>query len=121
MIHSSRPWSWLCSRPEVASHSSVLSSQHNVVNGAPSCSLHPWIADRLGDDLSVPVMAARTFMSVRNFARRFAKELGSTPVGYVEAVRVEAGRRLLDTTRRGPTDTARDCGFGTVETMHRSF
>jgi transcriptional regulator GlxA family with amidase domain len=66
-------------------------------------------------------MAARTSMSVRNFSRRFAQEFGSTPAAYVEAVRVEAGRRLLETTRRGLTDIARDCGFGTVETMHRSF
>jgi transcriptional regulator GlxA family with amidase domain len=83
--------------------------------------LASWIADHLGDDLSVPVMAARTSMSVRNFSRRFAQEFGSTPAAYVEAVRVEAGRRLLETTRRGLTDIARDCGFGTVETMYRSF
>ena len=83
--------------------------------------LASWIADHLGDDLSVPVMAARTSMSVRNFSRRFAQEFGSTPAAYVEAVRVEAGRRLLETTRRGLTDIARECGFGTVETMHRSF
>jgi transcriptional regulator GlxA family with amidase domain len=83
--------------------------------------LASWIADHLGDDLSVPVLAARTSMSVRNFSRRFAQEFGSTPGAYVEAVRVEAGRRLLETTRRGLTDIARDCGFGTVETMHRSF
>jgi transcriptional regulator GlxA family with amidase domain len=83
--------------------------------------LASWIADHLGDDLSVPVLAARTSMSVRNFSRRFAQEFGSTPGAYVEAVRVEAGRRLLETTGRGLTDIARDCGFGTVETMHRSF
>jgi transcriptional regulator GlxA family with amidase domain len=83
--------------------------------------LASWIADHLGDDLSVPVLAARTSMSVRNFSRRFAQEFGSTPAAYVEAVRVEAGRRLLESTRRGLTEIARDCGFGTVETMHRSF
>ena len=83
--------------------------------------LASWIAGHLDDDLSVPVLAARTSMSVRNFSRRFAQEFGSTPAAYVEAVRVEAGRRLLETTRRGLTDIARVCGFGTVETMHRSF
>jgi transcriptional regulator GlxA family with amidase domain len=83
--------------------------------------LASWIADHLGDDLSVPVLAARASMSVRNFSRRFVQEFGSTPAAYVEAVRVEAGRRLLETTRRGLTEIARDCGFGTVETMHRSF
>jgi transcriptional regulator GlxA family with amidase domain len=83
--------------------------------------LASWIADHLGDDLSIPVLAARTSMSVRNFSRRFAQEFGTTPAAYVEAVRVEAGRRLLEATRRGLADIARDCGFGTVETMHRSF
>jgi transcriptional regulator GlxA family with amidase domain len=83
--------------------------------------LESWVADHLGDDLSVPVLAARACMSVRNFSRRFAQELGVTPASYVEAVRVDAAKRLLETTRRGLQDIAEVCGFGTVETMHRSF
>jgi len=63
--------------------------------------LASWIADdHLGDDLSVLVMAARTSMSVRNFSRRFAQEFGSTPAADVEAVRVEAGRRLRGSFQR---------------------
>jgi AraC-like DNA-binding protein len=58
-----------------------------------------WIADHLGDDLSVPVMAAGTSMSVWNFSRRFAQESGNTPAAYFEAVRVEAGRRLRGSFR----------------------
>jgi transcriptional regulator GlxA family with amidase domain len=83
--------------------------------------LESWIADHLQDDLSVPVLAARACMSVRNFSRRFAQELGVTPASYVEAVRVEAARRLLESTGRSLADIAAVCGFGTVETMHRSF
>lgn len=83
--------------------------------------LESWVADHIRDDLSVPVLAARACMSVRNFSRRFARELGITPASYVEAVRVEAAKRLLETTGRGLEDIAEVCGFGTVETMHRSF
>jgi len=83
--------------------------------------LESWVADHLRDDLSVPALAARACMSVRNFSRRFAQEFGVTPGSYVEAVRVEAAKRLLETTRRGLEDIAEVCGFGTVETMHRSF
>jgi transcriptional regulator GlxA family with amidase domain len=83
--------------------------------------LESWVADHLREDLSVPVLAARACMSVRNFSRRFGQEFGITPASYVEAVRVEAARRLLETTRRGLEDIAEVCGFGTVETMHRSF
>jgi transcriptional regulator GlxA family with amidase domain len=83
--------------------------------------IEAWVADNLGDDLSVSALAARACMSVRNFSRRFVLEFGITPASYVEAVRVDAARRLLETTRRGLEDIAEVCGFGTVETLHRSF
>jgi transcriptional regulator GlxA family with amidase domain len=83
--------------------------------------LESWIPDHLGEDLSVSALAQRTGMSTRNFARAFRGEVGITPAAYVEAVRVEAARRLLETTARGLPDVAGACGFGTVETMHRSF
>ena len=72
-------------------------------------------------DLSVPALAARAAMSLRTFARVFRAEVGTTPAAYVQQVRVEAARRLLETTRRTVDDIARACGFGTVETMHRTF
>ena len=57
-----------------------------------------WIADHLESDLSVPALAERAFMSPRNFARVFAREVGMTPAAYVEALRVERARTLLETT-----------------------
>jgi len=39
----------------------------------------------------------------------------------VEAVRVEAARRLLEYDDAGLGTVARRCGFGTVETFHRAF
>jgi transcriptional regulator GlxA family with amidase domain len=83
--------------------------------------LEGWIAEHLDTDLSVSALAWRCGMSVRTFARAFRAEFGVTPGAYVEAVRIEAARRLLETTARGVADVARGCGFGTVETMYRSF
>ena len=60
-------------------------------------------------------------MSVRNFTRVFAKELGTTPARYVERVRVEAACRTLETTDLTVDVVARRGGFGTAETMRRSF
>jgi transcriptional regulator GlxA family with amidase domain len=39
----------------------------------------------------------------------------------VERVRVEAARGLLERDAAGLDAIARRCGFGTVETFHRSF
>ena len=83
--------------------------------------LQAWIADHLDEDLSVPALADRAFMSPRNFARVFAGEVGITPAAYVEAVRLERARALLETTELQMEDIARRCGFGTVETLRRTF
>ena len=80
-----------------------------------------WMTDHLSADLSVPELARRAGMSTRNFARAFRAEVGETPATYAESLRVEAARRLLESTDRTVDDVARACGFGTVETMHRTF
>jgi transcriptional regulator GlxA family with amidase domain len=88
---------------------------------APLREVLGWITDHPDGDLTVPALAARAAMSERNFARVFLAETGSTPAAYVESARVEAARRLLETTTNTLDAVARACGFGTVETLHRSF
>jgi transcriptional regulator GlxA family with amidase domain len=83
--------------------------------------LQGWIADHLAANLSVAGLAHRARMSARNFARAFRREIGRTPAAYVEAQRVEAARRLLETTGRTVSEVAEACGFGRVETLHRAF
>jgi transcriptional regulator GlxA family with amidase domain len=83
--------------------------------------LQAWIVDHLDDDLTVPALASRAAMSPRNFARVFAREVGTTPAAYVTAIRVERARVLLETTDLQVDEVARRCGFGTVETLRRSF
>ena len=79
------------------------------------------IAEHPAADLSVPALAARAYMSERNFARAFRAETGMTPAAYVEAARVERARRELETTDLPVQTVAAHCGFGTVETMRRAF
>jgi transcriptional regulator GlxA family with amidase domain len=79
------------------------------------------IAEHPAADLSVPALAARAFMSERNFARAFRAETGMTPAVYVEHTRVERARRELETTDLPVEAVAARCGFGTVETMRRAF
>jgi transcriptional regulator GlxA family with amidase domain len=80
-----------------------------------------YVAEHPGADLSVEALAQRAGMSVRNFARSFRAEVGATPARYVEAARVEAARRLLEETGDGVDNVAHRCGFGTAETMRRTF
>jgi transcriptional regulator GlxA family with amidase domain len=80
-----------------------------------------FIAERPDADLSVPALARRCAKSVRTFSRTFRHETGTTPAAFVQASRVEAARRMIETSDATFEDIARACGFGTVETMHRAF
>ncbi|MEU0075030.1 GlxA family transcriptional regulator [Streptomyces sp. NPDC006332] len=88
---------------------------------APLRDVLAWIADHPECDLGVPALAARAAMSERNFTRVFRAETGHTPAAYVESARIEAARRLLESTSATLESVAHACGFGTVETLHRSF
>jgi transcriptional regulator GlxA family with amidase domain len=99
--------------------SSQLAAQ--LADRRPLRELQAWVAEHLDGDLSVAALAARVSMSPRHFARVFRSEIGVTPAQYVECQRVELARRLLETTDRSVEQIARDAGFGTVETLQRSF
>jgi transcriptional regulator GlxA family with amidase domain len=87
----------------------------------PLSDLQGWIADHLADDLSVERLAERTAMSVRNFSRTFSREVGLTPARFVERARVDGARRLLEESSASVDEIAVRCGFGTSETMRRTF
>ena len=79
------------------------------------------VAEHPDGDLSVGALARHAGMSERNFARCFRDEVGMTPARYVEQARVETARRLLEETDDGVEAVARRAGFGTAETMRRTF
>jgi transcriptional regulator GlxA family with amidase domain len=80
-----------------------------------------WVADNLRTKLSVSSLARRAAMSTRNFARIFREEIGETPARYIEALRVEAARRQLETTVSSLDEVAEICGFGSAEILRRTF
>ncbi len=83
--------------------------------------LHVWINEHLADDLSLSVLAGQAGMSERSFSRHHAEATGQTPARAVERLRMEAARRLLSDSRTPVKRIAQRCGFGSEETMRRSF
>lgn len=102
-----------------AQFSVQLSTQ--MADREPLRDMQAWVLDHPGADLAVETLARRVNMSPRNFFRVFVREVGMTPGRFVERVRVEAARRLLEETSRGVPDVATKCGFGSQETMRVAF
>ena len=74
-----------------------------------------------GADHSIASMAARVAMSERHLVRVFRDQTGMTPARFVEQARLEAAKVLLATGDQSQETVARRTGFGTTDTMRRTF
>jgi len=101
-----------------AQYSAALAMQHTDERFRE---LHAWIARHLAGDLSVPALAHYVGMSERSFIRHYRQATGKTPARAVESMRVEAARQLLSATALPLKRIASRCGFGSEETLRRSF
>ncbi|MEU3224134.1 GlxA family transcriptional regulator [Streptomyces sp. NPDC006976] len=99
--------------------SAQLSAQ--TARREPLREVQHWITEHPGADLGVEALAARARLSPRHFARAFRTETGTTPGRYVDQVRLEHARRLLEDTTDGVAGIARSSGYGTPEAMRRAF
>jgi transcriptional regulator GlxA family with amidase domain len=74
-----------------------------------------------GGDHSIVVMASRAAVSERHLVRMFRDQVGMTPARFVEQARLEAAKVLLATGDQSQEVVARRAGFGTPDTMRRTF
>lgn len=88
---------------------------------APLRELMAWVVEHPEAALDVPSLAERAHLSVRHFTRSFRAETGCSPAAYVERVRVETARRLLETGTQSVEEVAHRAGFGTPEALRRAF
>jgi transcriptional regulator GlxA family with amidase domain len=80
-----------------------------------------WTVENLDKDLSVENLALHAAMSRRNFTRVFTAELRTSPAHYIEQLRIEAARQLLEDSRENLEEIASACGFSSAELMCRAF
>lgn len=83
--------------------------------------LHDWISAHLAEEISLAALARQAGMSQRSFSRRYTEQTGLTPGRAVERLRIEAARQMLLESRLPIKRISRRCGFGSEETMRRSF
>lgn len=80
-----------------------------------------WIHDNYRRSLDNETLAAHAAMSLRNFARVFKREVGTTPSQFIERIRLEAAVKLLEETSQSLETVARECGFQSGEHLRLTF
>lgn len=83
--------------------------------------LQRWVSAHPAEDHSISSLAQRANLSPRHFARLFRQAVGATPAVWIEGVRIEAARRLLEEGHDTPKRVAPLCGFTDVDTLRRAF
>ncbi len=80
-----------------------------------------YIRKHLDQTISVDALASEAGMSPSHFARLFKETMGSTPMQYVLAYRVEQARKMLTEPERPLAEIAAACGFADQAHFSRSF
>ncbi|SCL57406.1 transcriptional regulator, AraC family with amidase-like domain [Micromonospora citrea] len=94
----------------------VPAARHPVLRGVLDA-----VTSQPDGDHRLGTLAARALVSERHLTRLFRRELGRTPGQYVEQVRIQAARALLESGDASVAAIARATGFGSAETLRRSF
>jgi transcriptional regulator GlxA family with amidase domain len=100
-------------------YSHMLSSQATI--SKPLRELQVFILENLGANLSVEALADKMGMSSRHFSRVCRRETKLSPGQFVDRVRVEAAQQMLHGSSRGLKEIADVCGFGSADSMRRTF
>jgi transcriptional regulator GlxA family with amidase domain len=80
-----------------------------------------WIADHYATPNPVTAMTERSGLTKRTFARRFLAATGCGPIDYVQALRIEGARQLLETGGGSVDDVGDRVGYGDPTFFRRLF
>ena len=80
-----------------------------------------YIQSHYTEDITIGRLAKMTFCSPSQFKRIFTKTLEMSPGRYLMNTRVNAARKLLETTDRLISDISQECGFYDQSHMTRAF
>lgn len=80
-----------------------------------------WLQGHWSDPGPVEVMIARSGLSARNFARRFHRATGHAPLAYVQQVRIEHAKQMLETGAAAIDEISAAVGYEDPSFFRRIF
>jgi transcriptional regulator GlxA family with amidase domain len=80
-----------------------------------------WLGKHMREPNAVAAVVATTEVPERTLKRRFKAATGSTLIAYVQNLRIEEAKRLLETTRRSAEDVSADVGYDNPAFFRRLF
>jgi transcriptional regulator GlxA family with amidase domain len=76
-----------------------------------------WMLEHLAEPITLDALAAKAFLSRRQFARVFRSETGVSPLQWLLTERLREACRLLESTDEPVEYVAKRCGFATTASL----
>jgi transcriptional regulator GlxA family with amidase domain len=99
---------------------SVMTRPMESADG-PISDCQGWIADNLAITKPVERMVERSGLNARTFSRRFRKATGFAPIEYVQALRIEEAKQMLETDALSTDEVGASVGYDDSASFRRIF
>jgi len=96
-------------------------SRTRQVDDAVIAGCQEWIAQNYENEAPVAAMTELSGLAERSFKRRFAKATGMTPIEYVQTLRLEEAKQILETTDMPVEAVANEVGYEDPSYFGRLF
>jgi len=80
-----------------------------------------YLEDNYQDKISVEKLASQLNISRRNFDRRFIKATSFTPLDYLQRVKIEAAKKMFETTRKTVNEIMFEVGYNDAKAFRDVF
>jgi len=90
-------------------------------NDSSIARIQEFIGGHFKEDLTIDDVAKRAGMSVRNFSRRFKSALGESFSYYIQKLRIETAKRLLENTAFSASEIMYQVGYNDERSFRRLF
>lgn len=95
--------------------------QHRLHADERIQAIQKWLDNHYREEINLDELAIKHNMSPRNFIRRFKQASGETPLTYLQKLRVEAAKTLLEKTRKKIDVIAIEVGYRTEAHFRQLF
>lgn len=80
-----------------------------------------WLESNFKENVSLDKLAGIGNIGKKTLMRRFKKATGETPLGYVQKLRIENAKRLLESKNLSFAEVTWEVGYNDVSSFHKAF
>jgi transcriptional regulator GlxA family with amidase domain len=80
-----------------------------------------FIEKNVMERISVEELAVKYAIGKRHFIRRFKKATNNTPIEYIQRVKIEAAKKLLENSRKNVNEIMYDSGYTDIKAFRTVF